>query len=74
LCSKHGKKKKVILNGNEDPYVLKFLTNELQSNACFECPFTNLDRVGDLTLGDFWGVENVYHELKDEAKKEYLLF
>jgi coenzyme F420-reducing hydrogenase beta subunit len=69
LCSKHGKKKKVILNGNEDPYVLKFLTNALQSNACFECPFTNLDRVGDLTLGDFWGVENVYHELKDEAKK-----
>lgn len=26
--------------------------------GCFKCPFSNLQRNGDLTLGDFWGVED----------------
>lgn len=25
--------------------------------SCFECKFANLNRVGDITLGDFWGIE-----------------
>lgn len=26
--------------------------------SCESCPYTNLQRVGDLTIGDFWGWEN----------------
>lgn len=26
--------------------------------SCAECPFTNMRRVGDITIGDAWGIEN----------------
>ncbi len=33
--------------------------------ACENCPFASLSRVGDITLGDFWGIENVLPEIDD---------
>ena len=36
-----------------------FLRHYLFSEGCFKCPFANLDRKGDVTIGDFWGVETV---------------
>lgn len=27
--------------------------------CCYDCKFANLDCQGDITLGDFWGFENV---------------
>lgn len=33
--------------------------------ACYACSFTSLDRVGDYTLGDFWGIERVKPGLDD---------
>lgn len=29
------------------------------SKGCFSCPFSNMDRQGDITLGDFWGIEKM---------------
>jgi coenzyme F420-reducing hydrogenase beta subunit len=26
--------------------------------SCYNCPFTNYKRNGDITIGDFWGIEN----------------
>lgn len=34
--------------------------------SCSECPYTNLNRVGDITLGDFWGWEKFYDQWNDE--------
>mgnify|MGYP004616432529 CR=1 FL=1 len=28
------------------------------TKGCFKCPFSNMKRIGDITLGDFWGIEN----------------
>lgn len=28
------------------------------TRGCFNCPFANMERKGDITLGDFWGIEN----------------
>ena len=33
--------------------------------SCENCPFASLARVGDITLGDFWGIENVLPEIDD---------
>ncbi len=35
-------------------------------NACTKCPFTNLDRKGDLSIGDFWGIEKTHPYLDDD--------
>lgn len=33
--------------------------------ACENCPFASLSRTGDITLGDFWGIENVLPQIDD---------
>ena len=30
--------------------------------SCYECPFARIDRDSDITIGDFWGIENHYAE------------
>ncbi|MBP3627785.1 MAG: Coenzyme F420 hydrogenase/dehydrogenase, beta subunit C-terminal domain [Clostridia bacterium] len=34
-------------------------------DSCTNCPFTSLNRPGDITIGDFWGVENVMPQISD---------
>ena len=50
-----------------------FLRHYLFPSGCFECPFANLDRVGDMTLGDFWGVETVMPEFPCKHVSEMLI-
>lgn len=33
--------------------------------SCFSCQYANINRVGDITIGDYWGVENAHPELDD---------
>lgn len=49
-----------------DPYMSLFLNNKSQRPSCFECPFTQHDRIGDITLGDFWGIANHIREMDDD--------
>lgn len=34
--------------------------------SCFSCEYTCVDRNSDLSIGDFWGVENFYNDFNDE--------
>lgn len=54
-----------FMNGDEEPYTMRFITNALQSEGCYNCRFTNLDRQGDITLGDYWGFQEAHPEYKD---------
>ena len=47
---------------SKDLYLKAFLDNISLNACCAECRYTSLDRVGDLSVGDFWGVDNI---LKD---------
>lgn len=42
--------------------------NMLIKEACTRCPFSNMNRVGDMTIGDFWGVENVFPGFADDNR------
>lgn len=33
--------------------------------SCYQCPYTQIERNSDITIGDFWGVNNVYPEFYD---------
>ncbi len=37
----------------------------MMRNCCFSCNYTSIFRVGDFTLGDYWGIENVESKLND---------
>jgi coenzyme F420-reducing hydrogenase beta subunit len=39
-----------------DPFFACYLSNLYLRQSCYSCPFCRIPRVGDITLGDFWGV------------------
>lgn len=39
-------------------YVRYFLGGSSFMEGCYHCPFAKIPRVGDITLGDFWGIEH----------------
>lgn len=41
------------------PYYSHFLQGVDYRESCYVCPYAQSNRPGDLTLGDFWGVERV---------------
>lgn len=42
----------------DDPYVMLFGQGAVFRSSCYTCPYACAVRVGDLTLGDFWGAES----------------
>ena len=49
----------------KDPYFVGFLSGLITRECCATCPYTQLNRVGDFTLGDFWGIKEVSEKLDD---------
>ena len=41
----------------EDGYFSAFEAGVIHRDACFECPYARNQRAGDITLGDFWGLD-----------------
>ena len=37
-----------------DPYILAFFTGMSFRENCHKCPYSKSERVGDITIGDFW--------------------
>lgn len=55
--------KKVILNGNNNKYMVGYLRgNWYMRPSCSACKFMNEERVADITLGDFWGIDRKYDD------------
>lgn len=48
----------------KDPYMACFLNYAIYREACYNCKYSNITRIGDITLGDYSGVSTV------EAPKE----
>ena len=44
----------------DDPYVLTFNQGATFRKCCYACPYAGSKRAGDVTLGDFWGVERLH--------------
>ena len=39
-----------------EAYFKAFISGHLMRMNCYQCPFANTHRCGDITLADFWGV------------------
>lgn len=50
----------------ENPYMWLFLNNYSLRPSCFACPAKKGESHSDLTLGDYWGIENKHPEFYDE--------
>ena len=42
---------------NTDPYYYHFLRGDIYRECCYRCRYCTKERMGDWTIGDFWGIE-----------------
>lgn len=45
-----------VFTGYNDSFMYGFLNYICLRPACYQCSYTKVDRLGDITLGDFWGI------------------
>ena len=48
-----------------DPYFLMFMKRVIYQKACYNCAYAGSERVGDITLGDFWGLDKEIEKQTD---------
>ena len=55
--------KTVEVPAYKDAYYTHFIRGSIMRPSCYECAYAGEKRIGDVTLGDYWGVENHHPEL-----------
>lgn len=60
-----GKIKKKPLIWQTDSYYSAFMYGLSYRESCYSCPYAQQKRVSDITLGDFWGIQNIRPEIND---------
>lgn len=65
LLQKGEKVKKQERMATFSPYYRHFLKGMDYRKSCYSCPFAQKERVSDITLGDFWGIEKVLPEFEN---------
>lgn len=61
------------INHNDDPYMNMFLKDLDLRESCYACNFKKRKRNSDITIADFWGINNVRPEMNDEKGTSAIL-
>lgn len=56
--------KKIPYRDFDNYYYSYFLSGDIYRKCCYSCKYANTKRVGDFSLGDYWGVEALHLPLK----------
>lgn len=51
---------------NSDVYMRAFLRNISLRESCYNCFAKSKQRISDITLGDFWGINNISKKMNDD--------
>lgn len=51
---------------NVDPYYKAFSNGDVCRECCYNCKYANSNRVGDITLADYWGLYKEHPEFYDK--------
>ena len=60
-------KKSLCQKGADNLYYRAFFEHLILNECCYSCKYTNLNRISDITLGDFWGIDQ-YNQIYDDNK------
>lgn len=58
--------KEIKDNKEVESFVTLFKRDIMLRPSCYQCPYASLKRTGDMTIADFWGIENIDSEFSDE--------
>lgn len=73
IYEKSGTVKRKFIFPIDSYYYKYFLDGTIYRESCYECKYANSDRVGDFTMGDYWGVEKAHPEIKTKKGVSVLL-
>lgn len=59
-------KTKICEDLHKNPYLKGFLSDLYLRPSCHKCPTKSLKSGSDITIGDFWGVHNVFPNFDDD--------
>lgn len=54
-------------------YIRGFVDGLFFRESCYSCPYANTNRMGDITLGDFWGIGKIVAFTNPENRKVSLV-
>lgn len=55
----------IVSEYDKNPFIKGFNKNLYLRPSCYQCAFKGVERCSDITLGDFWGLENYYPKFGD---------
>lgn len=59
-------------HSSHNPYIRSFITNNCLRPSCYQCIYKN--NTSDITLGDFWGIDQVIPNMYDENGVSLVMF
>ncbi|HHD2595319.1 TPA: Coenzyme F420 hydrogenase/dehydrogenase, beta subunit C-terminal domain [Clostridium perfringens] len=62
----NGEQNEVSFYPGDSSYYKLFLDGEIYRESCYQCPYACQNRISDLTIGDYWGIEKYSPELMIE--------
>ena len=65
---KNGKETVTHKFARRSSYYWLFLKGAIYRETCYCCKYAGKNRVGDLTIGDFWGIETVHPQYLDSGE------
>ena len=51
-----------------DPFYQAFIYAEIYRESCYQCKYATAERVSDLTIGDYWGIQKQHPEWEKKCK------
>lgn len=63
----------IKVNARKNNYYRSFTKDNMCRVSCTKCAFTKLNRAGDITLGDFWGIKDIIPEMFDDKGASLVL-
>lgn len=58
--------KNLSVNSRRNNYFRAFLNDYISRPSCSSCEYTYKNRVGDITIGDFWGIKDIDPSMFDD--------
>lgn len=52
--------REIIMNSQNDKYLKGFHKSLFYRPSCYNCKYANSNRISDITMADFWGVDKLY--------------
>lgn len=66
-------KSHMLIKRNQNSFMDGFINNIYLRPSCHDCKFKSIQRESDITLADFWGIENIRKDIDDDKGTSLVL-